>query len=50
MLSKKYLFVNLRTNPKYILFLIVQLVLSFLVAILGLTSQQHFRSTCTISL
>jgi hypothetical protein len=50
MLSKKYLFVKIRTNRKYIGFLICQFLLSLAIIIVGLTSSRHFRSPTTIAL
>jgi hypothetical protein len=50
MISKKYWFLKIRTTPKYIGFLFLQLVLSFVVAIVGFSNEQHFRSSYTIAL
>lgn len=50
MLNKKYWFVKVRTTRKYIAFLFLQLVLSFVVAVVGLSNEQHFRSTPTVVL
>jgi hypothetical protein len=50
MFNKKYWFVKIRTTRKYIGFLFLQLVLSFVVAVIGLTNEKHFRNSYTVAL
>lgn len=50
MLDRRYWFVRIRTTRKYIAFLFLQLVLSFVVTVVGLTNEHHFRSTPTVVL
>lgn len=50
MLSTKYLFVKLRTNRKYLVFLFLQLVLSLSIIIVGLVANEHFRNAYILAL